>query len=196
MDLAGAKYFSLLDAAQAFHNIPIKPESQALTAFITAFGTYQFNRMPFGLRNTGAMYCRLVKQLLDRLKLESKVSAYFDDILVHTCTEGEHLHALDKVLGAHMDADIKLKAKKTFLFKKAVDFLPPGAPRVSQGHQAEQPTPGHHQLHLGPHQRQGGAVPDQFYAVLRLFPAAILPADLPHERAAEQETPGSRGLDG
>ena len=46
------------------------------------------------------MYCRLVKQLLDRLKLEKMVSAYLDDILVHTRTEGEHLHALDKVLGA------------------------------------------------------------------------------------------------
>ena len=32
MDLAGAKYFSSLDTAQAFHNIPVKPESQALTA--------------------------------------------------------------------------------------------------------------------------------------------------------------------
>ena len=45
MDLAGAKYFSSLDAAQAFHNIPVKRESQALTAFITAFGTYQFQNL-------------------------------------------------------------------------------------------------------------------------------------------------------
>ena len=42
MDLAGATYFSSLDPAQAFHNIPVKPESQALTAFIMAYGTYQF----------------------------------------------------------------------------------------------------------------------------------------------------------
>ena len=46
-----------------------------------------------------------------------------DDILVHLWTEREHLHALDKVLEAHVDAGIKLKAKKTFLFEKAVDFL-------------------------------------------------------------------------
>merc|ERR1712155_82732 len=123
MDLAGAKYFSSLDAAQAFHNIPIKRESQALTAFITAFGTYQFQRMPFGLKNAGAMYCRLVKELLDRLRLDGQVSAYLDDILVHTKTEGEHLHAVDRVLAAHVDAGIKLKAKKTFLFEPAVDFL-------------------------------------------------------------------------
>ena len=123
MDLAGAKYFSSLDAAQAFHNIPVKRESQALTAFITAFGTYQFQRVPFGLKNARAMYCWLVKLLLDRLKLDGKVSAYLDHILVHTRTKEEHLFALDKVLEAHVDAGIKLKAKKTFLFEKAVDFL-------------------------------------------------------------------------
>ena len=38
-------------------------------------------------------------------------------------TKSEHLHALDKVLEAQADASIKLKAKKTFLFEKAVDFL-------------------------------------------------------------------------
>ena len=56
MDLAGAKYFSSLDAAQAFHNIPVKRESQALTAFTTAFGTYQFQRMPFSLKNTKSIF--------------------------------------------------------------------------------------------------------------------------------------------
>merc|ERR1711923_373318 len=123
MDLAGAEYFSSLDAAQAFHNIPVKKESQALTAFITAFGTFQFQRMPFGLKNAGAMYCRLVKQLLDQLKLEGRVSAYLDDILVHTKTKEEHLSALEKVLEAHADAGIKLKAKKTALFEREVEFL-------------------------------------------------------------------------
>ena len=67
--------------------------------------------------------CCLVKMLLDKLRLGRQVLAYLDDKLVHTKLESEHLHALDKVLEAHVDAGIKLKAKKTFLFEKAVDFL-------------------------------------------------------------------------
>merc|ERR1711911_9560 len=51
------------------------------------------------------------------------VSAYLDDILVHTKTEEEHLSALKKVLEAHADAGIKLKAKKTTLFEREVEFL-------------------------------------------------------------------------
>ena len=100
-NLAGARVFSSLDAAQAFHNIPIKKECRYLTAFLTAWGTFQFERMPFGLKNAGAVYCRLVQMLMDKLRL---VSAYLDDILIHTTTEAEHLHALEKVLAAHEDA--------------------------------------------------------------------------------------------
>ena len=61
--------------------------------------------------------------LLDKLQLNGQVLTYLDDILIHRRTESEHLHALDKVLEAHTDAGIKLKAKKMFLFKKTVDFL-------------------------------------------------------------------------
>ena len=59
----------------------------------------------------------------------------------------EHLEALNKVLEAHTDAGIKLKAKKTFLFKKAVDFL------GHRRHKPERKAPGGHP---SPHQREGG----------------------------------------
>ena len=59
-NLAGNWIFSSLDALQAFHNIPIKEESQEPTAFILALGTYKFQRMPFGLRNSRAKNCRHV----------------------------------------------------------------------------------------------------------------------------------------
>ena len=72
--------------------------------------------MPFGLKNAGAMYCHLEKMLLDKVHLDGQVSLYLDDILVHTKRESEHLYVLDKVLEADIDAGIKLKAKKTFLF--------------------------------------------------------------------------------
>ena len=113
MDLAGSKYLSSLDKAQAFHKIP----------GANGIGTYQFIRIPFGLKNAGAMYCRLVKMLLDKLQLSGKVLANLDNILVHTRTENEHLHALNKVLEAHVDAVVCLKAKKTKVFKESMEFL-------------------------------------------------------------------------
>ena len=51
--LAGSRVFPTLDDAQAYHNVPIKPGNQDLTAFVCLFGVFEFRRMPFGLRNVG-----------------------------------------------------------------------------------------------------------------------------------------------
>ena len=68
--LAGSKIFSSLDAAQAFHNIPIEETSQEAAAFICSFGLFKFAHMPFGLKNAGTVYCRLVAQIMADLGLE------------------------------------------------------------------------------------------------------------------------------
>ena len=59
--------FSTLDAQNAYHCISIEEKSRPLTAFTTAFGLYQFVRLPFGLKNAGAAYCRLVSRLIEML---------------------------------------------------------------------------------------------------------------------------------
>ena len=47
--LGGSKYFSVLDLASRFHQIPLDADSKANTAFNTPHDHVEFNRMPFGL---------------------------------------------------------------------------------------------------------------------------------------------------
>ncbi|UYV73532.1 hypothetical protein LAZ67_10004011 [Cordylochernes scorpioides] len=47
--LGEARFFSKLDANSGFHQIPLSPDCQHLTTFITPFGRYKYCRMPFGI---------------------------------------------------------------------------------------------------------------------------------------------------
>ena len=47
--LSGAKIFTKLDANSGFWQIPLSDESRLLTTFITPFGRYCFNKLPFGI---------------------------------------------------------------------------------------------------------------------------------------------------
>lgn len=46
-----AKYFTVFDLASEFHQIEMDPSDSHKTAFTTPFGPYEFNRMPFRLKN-------------------------------------------------------------------------------------------------------------------------------------------------
>jgi hypothetical protein len=98
--LQGAKYFSTLDSAGAYHSVEIHPESREYTAFTTPFGQYQFARMPFGLSNAGACYSRLVSLALQYLP-GTFALAYLDDIIIYSKSLEEHLEHLEQVLRIH-----------------------------------------------------------------------------------------------
>ena len=56
---------------------------QAATAFITPYGPFYFNTMPFGLKNPGATYQRMIQTCLEK-QIGKTVEAYVDDVVIKT----------------------------------------------------------------------------------------------------------------
>jgi hypothetical protein len=63
--LAEAKWFTSLDLAAGYHQIPVQPESREKTAFITAWGgLYQYRVAPFGIKTLPGTFMRLTTAVL------------------------------------------------------------------------------------------------------------------------------------
>ena len=54
---------TFLDAFQRYHQIPLAMDDQEKTAFVTPIGNYHYKVMPFGLKNTGATYQRMMTRM-------------------------------------------------------------------------------------------------------------------------------------
>ena len=60
------------------------------TAFIIKWGTYCYKVMPFGLKNAGATYQRVVTALFHDMT-HKEVEVYMDDMMVKSETREGHL---------------------------------------------------------------------------------------------------------
>lgn len=80
-NLSGNSFFTTLDLASGYYQIPMSKESQHLTGFVTPDGHFEFKRMPFGLANAPAVFQRMINKVLGNRRFEYAL-AYLDDVLI------------------------------------------------------------------------------------------------------------------
>lgn len=120
--LTGSVWFSKLDANWVYLQVKVKDSDKEKTAFITKYGSFQFNRMGFGLCNAPSTFSRVMNLVLRGLHWNS-VLAFLDDILVFGKDFHEHLSNIKEVLERFRSFGLKLKPKKCVVFKQEVEFL-------------------------------------------------------------------------
>ena len=118
--LAGATIFSKLDANCGFWQIPLSEESRSLTTFITPFGRYAFNKLPFGICSAPEHFQRRMNQILSG---HEGTLCHIDDVLIFGKTQQEHDARLYSALTQIQSAGLTLNAGKCEFSKSEIKFL-------------------------------------------------------------------------
>jgi transposase InsO family protein len=118
--LAGAKLFTKLDANSGFHQIELSKASALLTTFITPFGRYCYERLPFGINSGPEHFQKRIAQILEGL---DGVVYLMDDIVVFGANEKQHNERVHAVLLRLERAGITLNSDKCEFAKHKIHFL-------------------------------------------------------------------------
>ncbi|XP_049275262.1 uncharacterized protein K02A2.6-like [Rhipicephalus sanguineus] len=118
--LAGAKFFSTLDAASGFWQIRLSESSSKRCTMSTPYGRYRFLRMPFGIASAPEIFRAAMHRVLEGL---SGVAVVMDDILVWGRTKDEHDRSLKLVLSRCQQHNLRLNTKKSAFLQPEVRYL-------------------------------------------------------------------------
>ena len=92
---AGHELLNFMDAFSGYNQISMDPDDQEKISFITGQRTYCYRVMPFGLKNAGATYQRLVNRMFQK-QIGTTMEVYIDDMLVKSTTTELHIAHLSE----------------------------------------------------------------------------------------------------
>ncbi|KAL0462968.1 UNVERIFIED_CONTAM: Pro-Pol polyprotein [Sesamum latifolium] len=113
---------SLMDASQGYQKIMLAPEDHKRVSFITSDGTFCYVAMPFGLKNAGATYQRLVDKIFQP-QLGRNMEVYVDDMLVKSKKAHHHVEDLEETFAVLRKYRLKHNPKKCAFGVSAGRFL-------------------------------------------------------------------------
>ena len=98
------------------------PDDQEKTSFVTGQGTYYYRVMPFGLKNAGATYQRLVSRMFQK-QIGTSMEVYIDDMLVKSTTTELHIAHMSEAFQILREYNMKLNPAKCAFGVSAEKFL-------------------------------------------------------------------------
>jgi hypothetical protein len=119
---SGYKLLSFMDAYSGYNQIKMSAPDAPHTAFMTNTCNYFYKVMPFGLKNAGATYQRLMDRVFAN-QIGRNLEVYIDDMVVETRREGNHHSDLEEILSSVRKYNMRLNPTKCSFGVQAGKFL-------------------------------------------------------------------------
>nr|GEU66968.1 reverse transcriptase domain-containing protein [Tanacetum cinerariifolium] len=94
-----------------YHQIQLAEPDEEKTTFHTGQGVYSYTKMPFGLKNAGATYQRLMDKAFES-QIGQNIEVYVDDLVVKSYTEAEMMRDIEETFRTLRKINMKLNPKK------------------------------------------------------------------------------------
>ena len=118
--MAGAKFFSKLDARSGYWQIGLEEKCSYLTTFNTPFGRYRFKRLPFGIICAQDLFQRKMDEIFENTP---GVTPLIDDVIIHGRTREEHDHNLRTALDKASASNLRLNPEKLVVGATQVEYF-------------------------------------------------------------------------
>jgi hypothetical protein len=119
--LSDALVFSKFDMKSGFWQVQIDDHDRYKTAFTIPFGHYEWNVMPFGLKNAPSEFQNIMNDIFNPFTHFTIV--YIDDVLIFSKSIEEHWKHLNSFLETIKHSGLVVSAKKIKLFQTKIRFL-------------------------------------------------------------------------
>ncbi|KAH9714403.1 hypothetical protein KPL71_020650 [Citrus sinensis] len=119
---AGHGLLSFIDAFSGYNQIPMDEQDEESTAFITNMGLFCNRVMPFGLKNAGATYQRLVNKIFKPL-IGHTMEVYVDDMIIKSKEPMDHVKHLEETFELLRKYEMKLNPEKCAFGVSSGKFL-------------------------------------------------------------------------
>jgi hypothetical protein len=119
--LSEAVIFSKFDLKSGFWQIQLHPNDRYKTAFTTPFGHYEWNVMPFGLKNAPSEFQNIMNEIFN--PFSHFVIVYIDDVLIFSKSIDEHWKHLYSFFDIIKHNGLVISAQKIKLFQTKIRFL-------------------------------------------------------------------------
>ncbi|XP_068250364.1 uncharacterized protein [Palaemon carinicauda] len=118
--VSNSTYLTQIDLLKGYYQIKLTETAKEISSFITPFGLFSYNVMPFGLANAPATFQRVMSLILQDLE---KVFVYLDDIIIASDTWINHIQKIKEVFSRLKQHGLTINLAKSNFCKGQVSYL-------------------------------------------------------------------------